>query len=78
MLTLYLFLFSAMALITINPRNNILYHREYQERESVEIRIEPSGVAILSYAAPDYSICINTKNPIAQIKVSLKVDLKIN
>lgn len=29
---------------------------EYQECESVEIRIEPQGVAILSYAGPDRSI----------------------
>ena len=35
-------------------------------------------MAILSYAVPDYSICINTKNTIAQIKVSLKVSLKVN
>ena len=35
---------------------NALYHREYQEREPVEIRIEPQGVAILSYAGPDRSI----------------------
>ena len=35
---------------------NALYHRDYQEREPVEIRIEPQGVAILSYAGPDRSI----------------------
>ena len=35
---------------------NALYHRDYQEREPVEIRIEPNGVSILSYAGPDRSI----------------------
>ena len=35
---------------------NALYHRDYQEREPVEIRIEPSGVSILSYSGPDRSI----------------------
>lgn len=35
---------------------NALYHRDYQEHEPVEIRIEPQGVAILSYAGPDRSI----------------------
>ena len=35
---------------------NALYHRDYQEREPVEIRIEPNGVSILSYSGPDRSI----------------------
>lgn len=35
---------------------NALYHRDYQEREPVEITIEPSHVDILSYAGPDRSI----------------------
>ena len=35
---------------------NALYHRDYQEREPVEIRIEPHGVTILSYSGPDRSI----------------------
>ena len=35
---------------------NALYHRDYQEREPVEIRIEPNGVTILSYSGPDRSI----------------------
>ena len=35
---------------------NALYHRDYQEREPIEIRIEPNGVSILSYAGPDRSI----------------------
>lgn len=35
---------------------NALYHRDYQEREPVEIRVEPTEVTILSYAGPDRSI----------------------
>ncbi|MDE5609709.1 MAG: putative DNA binding domain-containing protein [Bacteroidales bacterium] len=35
---------------------NCLYHRDYQEREPVEITIEPDHVDILSYAGPDRSI----------------------
>lgn len=35
---------------------NALYHRDYQEREPVEITIEPSHIDILSYSGPDRSI----------------------
>ena len=35
---------------------NALYHRDYQKREPVEIRIEPNSITILSYAGPDRSI----------------------
>ncbi|MBD5236613.1 MAG: transcriptional regulator [Bacteroidales bacterium] len=35
---------------------NALYHRDYQEREPVEITIEPAHIDILSYAGPDRSI----------------------
>lgn len=35
---------------------NALYHRDYQEREPVEITIEPTHIQILSYAGPDRSI----------------------
>lgn len=35
---------------------NALYHRDYQEREPVEITIEPHQISILSYAGPDRSI----------------------
>lgn len=35
---------------------NALYHRDYQEREPVEISIEPTHIDILSYAGPDRSI----------------------
>ncbi|MCQ2272278.1 MAG: putative DNA binding domain-containing protein [Bacteroidales bacterium] len=35
---------------------NALYHRNYQEREPVEITIEPNRISILSYSGPDRSI----------------------
>lgn len=35
---------------------NALYHRDYQEREPVEITVEPTHVDILSYSGPDRSI----------------------
>ncbi|MCM1079772.1 MAG: AAA family ATPase [Bacteroidales bacterium] len=35
---------------------NALYHRDYQEREPVEITIEPTHIDILSFAGPDRSI----------------------
>ncbi len=35
---------------------NALYHRDYTEREPVEITIEPDGISILSFAGPDRSI----------------------
>ncbi len=35
---------------------NALYHRDYQEREPVEITVEPTHIDILSYAGPDRSI----------------------
>lgn len=35
---------------------NALYHRDYTEREPVEITIEPTHIDILSYAGPDRSI----------------------
>ena len=35
---------------------NALYHRNYQEREPVEITIEPDKISILSYSGPDRSI----------------------
>lgn len=35
---------------------NALYHRDYLEREPVEITIEPTHIDILSYAGPDRSI----------------------
>lgn len=35
---------------------NALYHRNYQEREPVEITIEPDRVSVLSYSGPDRTI----------------------
>ena len=37
---------------------NALYHRDYQEREPVEITIEPDKISILSYSGPDRSVTI--------------------
>lgn len=37
---------------------NALYHRDYQEREPVEITIEPNKISILSYSGPDRSVTI--------------------
>lgn len=38
---------------------NALYHRNYQEREPVEITIEPDKIIIISYNGPDRSIRLN-------------------
>lgn len=35
---------------------NAFYHRDYSEREPIEINIEPDMVSILSYSGPDRSI----------------------
>lgn len=35
---------------------NAMYHRDYTEREPVEITIEPDRISILSYGGPDRSI----------------------
>ena len=35
---------------------NSLYHRSYQEREPVEISVEPEGIYILSFPGPDRTI----------------------
>ena len=35
---------------------NALYHRNYQEREPVEISVEPDKITIISYNGPDRSI----------------------
>ena len=37
---------------------NALYHRDYNQREPVEITIEPSKISILSYSGPDRSISL--------------------
>lgn len=38
---------------------NALYHRDYQEREPVEITIEPDRTSISSYAGPDRSVTVD-------------------
>ena len=38
---------------------NALYHRDYQEREPVEITIEPHRISILSYSGPDRSVTMD-------------------
>ena len=47
---------------------NALYHRDYQEREPVEITIEPTHVDILSYAGPDRSISAETIKAAKKLK----------
>ena len=39
---------------------NALYHRDYKEREPVEITIEPDRISILSYSGPDRSISMES------------------
>lgn len=39
---------------------NALYHRDYMEREPVEITVEPDRISILSYSGPDRSISIES------------------
>ncbi len=38
---------------------NSLYHRDYQEREPVEITIEPDKISILSFAGPNHTISMD-------------------
>jgi len=38
---------------------NALYHRDYQTREPVEIRIYPDRIIVLNYGGPDGSIKID-------------------
>ena len=47
---------------------NALYHRDYQEREPVEITIEPNKISILSYAGPDRSISLEMINKAERLK----------
>ena len=47
---------------------NALYHRDYQEREPVEITIEPTRISILSYAGPDRSISLESINKAERLK----------
>ncbi|MGM9832405.1 MAG: Fic family protein [Candidatus Limisoma sp.] len=47
---------------------NALYHRNYQEREPVEITIEPTHVDILSYSGPDCSISLESIKEARRLK----------
>ena len=47
---------------------NALYHRDYQEREPVEITIEPDKISILSYAGLDRSISIDAIQKAERLK----------
>ena len=35
---------------------NAVYHRSYEQREPVEVRVNPDGVEVVSYPGPDASI----------------------
>ncbi|MGP0063311.1 MAG: ATP-binding protein [Isosphaeraceae bacterium] len=41
---------------------NAMYHRGYDQREPVEVRINPEGIDIVSYPGPDASIRIEALN----------------
>lgn len=47
---------------------NALYHRDYREREPVEITIEPTHIDILSYAGPDRSISVEAIKAAKKLK----------
>ena len=38
---------------------NALYHRDYQEREPIEITVEPDKITILSFSGPDRSVTLD-------------------
>lgn len=38
--------------------DNAAYHRSYEQREPVEVRVNPDGIEIISYPGPDASIRI--------------------
>ena len=41
---------------------NAVYHRSYEQREPVEVRVNPDGIEIVSYPGPDASIRIEALN----------------
>ena len=47
---------------------NALYHRDYQEREPMEITIGPKKISILSYAGPDRSISLDAIHKAEHLK----------
>jgi ATP-dependent DNA helicase RecG len=41
---------------------NAVYHRSYEQREPVEVRVNPQGIEIVSYPGPDPSIRLEALN----------------
>ena len=41
---------------------NAVYHRSYEQREPVEVRVSPDGIDVVSYPGPDASIRIEALN----------------
>jgi ATP-dependent DNA helicase RecG len=41
---------------------NAVYHRGYEQREPVEVRVNPDGIEIVSYPGPDASIRVESLN----------------
>lgn len=41
---------------------NTIYHRSYEQREPVEVRVNPDGLEIVSYPGPDPSIKVEALN----------------
>jgi ATP-dependent DNA helicase RecG len=41
---------------------NAVYHRSYEQREPVEVRVNPDGIDIISYPGPDASIRLEALN----------------
>jgi ATP-dependent DNA helicase RecG len=39
---------------------NAVYHRSYEQREPVEVRVNPYGIEVISYSGPDASIRIES------------------
>ncbi|MHB8971018.1 MAG: ATP-binding protein [Pirellulaceae bacterium] len=41
---------------------NAVYHRSYEQREPVEVRVNPDGIEVVSYPGPDASIRLEALN----------------
>ncbi|MEX1028000.1 MAG: RNA-binding domain-containing protein [Candidatus Paceibacterota bacterium] len=41
---------------------NAVYHRSYEQREPVEVRVNPDGIDVVSYPGPDASIRVEALN----------------
>ena len=48
---------------TIKALVNAIYHRGYDQREPIEVRINPDGIEIVSYPDPDPSIRLEALTP---------------